>query len=55
MSEKKPFSDPRWNDTSLPKVIGHMELTEEQKKSAKEWRERIKSRKNKSATEGVKQ
>ncbi|MEK4359916.1 hypothetical protein NYE48_23110 [Paenibacillus sp. FSL M7-1455] len=32
MSEgKKPFSDPRWNDTSKPKIIGHIERTEEER------------------------
>ncbi len=30
MSEKKKlFSDPRWNDTSKPKVIGYQEISEE--------------------------
>lgn len=45
MDEQKkqyePYSHPRWNDTSAPEVIGHRELTEEEKKRAAEWRKRI--------------
>ncbi|WP_456289719.1 hypothetical protein M1D70_09365 [Paenibacillus sp. AK002] len=34
---KKPFSDPRWNDTSKPKIIGYREIPpEEQKKYKKQ-------------------
>lgn len=36
-----PYSDPRWNDTSRPEVIGHVELTEKQKQEAAEWKKRI--------------
>lgn len=33
MSEKnKPFSDPRWNETSKPKIIGYREIPEEESK-----------------------
>lgn len=33
MSDKKElFTAPRWNDTSLPEVTGHVEFTEEEKK-----------------------
>lgn len=35
MSEIKLFADPRWNDTGRPKVIGRLELTEEERKDAK--------------------
>jgi len=48
MDEKKLFSDERWNDTSLPKVIGHRELTSEDKKRAEEFWQRIEERKKKS-------
>ena len=44
MSDKKLFSDPRWNDASLPKVVGHRELTPEEKKQAEEMRKRIEAR-----------
>lgn len=27
----KKYTDPRWNDTTLPEVIGTRELTEEEK------------------------
>ena len=36
MPDKKPFSDSRWNDASMPKVIGHVELTPKDKKEARE-------------------
>ncbi|MFC6546122.1 hypothetical protein [Cohnella cellulosilytica] len=43
MSEKKkPFSDPRWNDTSKPKVIGYQEISEA--KYEKLSREHLKNR-----------
>jgi len=29
--DKKPFSDPRWNDTSKPKVIGHFDRTDKER------------------------
>ena len=31
-SKKKLYTDARWNDTAPPIVIGHRELTEEEKK-----------------------
>lgn len=34
MDNKKPFSHPRWNDPPQAKVIGHVELTEEEKQEA---------------------
>ena len=39
--EKKPFSHPRWNDTSLPIVTGHRELTEQEKEDAELFMKRI--------------
>ena len=43
-SEKKLYSDARWNDTSRPIVTGHVEFTEEEKKEiekkVKEFRKR---------------
>ena len=27
----KKFSDPRWNDTTIPEVVGIREVTEEEK------------------------
>lgn len=33
--EQKPFSDPRWNDSSKPKVIGQFERTEEERAADK--------------------
>ena len=42
MPEKKLFSDPRWNDTSIPKTVGHREVTPEEKaQSDKRMAERI--------------
>lgn len=36
MSEdKKPFSDPRWNDLGKPKIIGYVERTEEERDADK--------------------
>ena len=29
--KKELYSAPRWNDTSLPEVIGHIDFTEEEK------------------------
>lgn len=34
MSEKKLYSDRRWNDPPQATVIGHRELTEEEKRQA---------------------
>jgi len=34
MSEKKPFSDKRWNDDSIPKVVGHRPLTDKERDEA---------------------
>lgn len=37
MSEdKKPFSDPRWNDLGKPKIIGYIERTEGERAADKE-------------------
>lgn len=36
MSEKKLFTAPRWNETGRPKVIGRLELSEEERIEAKE-------------------
>ena len=44
MSEKKLFSDPRWYDDPAAKVIGHRELTPEEKKRAEEMRKSIEAR-----------
>ena len=44
MLEKPPFSDPRWNDTSLPKVIGHEEVTKEENERAEKLLEEINNR-----------
>ncbi|MFC4305788.1 hypothetical protein [Cohnella boryungensis] len=41
--DKKPFSDPRWNDTSKPKVIGHFDRTDEERATdKKKFREHLK-------------
>jgi len=45
MSEKKLFSDPRWNDTSFPVVIGHREITPEEKERARKTIEDVIMRK----------
>lgn len=37
MSKQKLFSHPRWNDPPQAKVIGHVELTEEEKKEADDF------------------
>jgi|GEM_PF-1354682 len=34
MGEKKPFSDKRWNDDTIPKVVGHVTLTKEEREAA---------------------
>jgi len=34
--QNEPFSDSRWNDTSKPKIIGHIERTEEEREADKE-------------------
>lgn len=36
-NEKKLYSDPRWNDKQLPKVIGHIEFTEEEQKKKEQF------------------
>lgn len=38
----KKYSDSRWNNTTLPKVIGKRELTEEEKEREKEFTEQFK-------------
>ena len=35
-SNKKLFSDPRWNDKGLPRVVGHFEQTEEEEQQGHE-------------------
>lgn len=37
MSEKKPYSDRRWTDIPKCIVIGHSEVTEEEKKIADDF------------------
>ena len=37
MSEKKPYSDRRWTDIPKCIVIGHSEITEEEKKIADDF------------------
>ncbi|MEC0310171.1 hypothetical protein P4H67_25790 [Paenibacillus lautus] len=34
--KKEPFSDPRWNDTSKPKIIGYREIPPEEQVKYKE-------------------
>lgn len=41
MDNKKLFSDRRWTDPPVATVIGHRELTENEKKRAKEYKKRI--------------
>lgn len=36
MSDKKLFTDRRWTDIPLGEVIGHREITEEEKQEAEE-------------------
>ncbi len=31
-TEKKPYSSTRWTDIPIPKSVGHMEFSEEEKK-----------------------
>lgn len=38
----KKFSDPRWNDATLPDVIDSRELTKEEKDREKKFNERFK-------------
>ena len=38
---KKLYSDSRWNDTSPPIVIGHVEFAEEERKKHKEIVDKI--------------
>ncbi|EOT38579.1 hypothetical protein [Enterococcus columbae] len=37
----KKFSDPRWNDTTIPEVVGIRELTEEEKEREKAFNEQF--------------
>ena len=41
MSEEKLYSAPRWNDIPQGKTVGHIELTDEDKKRFAEYRKRI--------------
>lgn len=38
----KKYTDPRWNDTTLPEVIGSRELTEEEKERERLFNEKFK-------------
>lgn len=38
MSEKKPYSDRRWTDIPQCIVIGHEEITEEEKKMVSDFK-----------------
>lgn len=38
----KKFSDPRWNDTTIPEVVGIREVTEEEKEREKEFNKQLK-------------
>ncbi|MCJ0600298.1 hypothetical protein [Enterococcus cecorum] len=38
----KKFSDPRWNDTTIPEIVGIRKVTEEEKKREKEFNEQFK-------------
>lgn len=40
MSEKKPYSDRRWTDIPKCIVIGHEEITEEEKKMVSDFKKR---------------
>ncbi|MBS6613237.1 MAG: hypothetical protein KH285_00630 [Anaerotruncus sp.] len=40
MSEKKPYSDRRWTDIPKCTVIGHEEITEEEKKMVSDFKKR---------------
>ncbi|GEM_PF-585397 len=43
MSERKLFSDSRWNDTGKPNIIGHFERTDEERMADKKrFREHLK-------------
>lgn len=44
-NEKELFSDKRWNQPLGGKVIGHREITEEEKKELEEYLERLKKNK----------
>ena len=37
----KEFSDPRWNNTTFPKIVDSREQTEEEKKREKEFNEQF--------------
>lgn len=38
----KKFSNPRWNDTTIPEVVGIREVTEEEKVREKEFNKQLK-------------
>ncbi|EOT38570.1 hypothetical protein [Enterococcus columbae] len=38
----KKFSDPRWNNTTIPEVVGTREVTEEEKEREKAFNEQFK-------------
>lgn len=38
----KEFSDPRWNNTTFPKIVDSREQTEEEKKREKEFNKQLK-------------
>lgn len=42
MSKDKLFSDPRWNDTAKPKIIGHRDIPDEERaENKKQFREHL--------------
>ena len=47
MSEEKLYSAPRWNDIPQGKTVGNIPLTEDEKKKADEYLEKILNSKNK--------
>ena len=47
MSEEKLYSAPRWNDIPQGKTVGHIPLTEEEKKKADKYLEKILNSKSK--------
>ncbi len=41
MSEKKLFTDRRWTDIPKATVIGHSEVTEEEKETVRKYKEKL--------------
>lgn len=46
-SEKKLFTDRRWTDIPKCEVIGHSEVTEEEKEMVSKYKEKLKKAKKK--------